>query len=63
MSPGMTKKTATAPSSAPVEKREKWVLWPRPKNSTEKSIAIGTAATKSHFLDGVSVDRIDLTKG
>jgi hypothetical protein len=39
------------------------VLCPRPKNSIEKSIAIGTAATKSHFRAGVSVDLNDLTKG
>ena len=61
--PGMIKKAAAAPSKAPVERREEWVLCETPKNSIAKSIAKGAAAIKSHFRAGVSVFLNDLARG
>ena len=53
--PGMTKKTVTLPSNAPVSKREVCVFSQKPKNVTLKSMRSGIAASNNKLRGGVAV--------
>ena len=63
INPGITYKTETDPSNAPVTNRERCVFSQMPKKPSEKSIASGTAAMNNQRRRGVSVPRKERISG
>src|SRR4051812_4784350 len=61
--PGMTKNTATLPSSSPVNKRDVCVFSQMPKKVRLKSIASGSAARIKRLRGGVDLFLNDRTSG